>query len=30
MTVPGVGYLAYCQDPAGNTFGILQSDPAAA
>jgi predicted enzyme related to lactoylglutathione lyase len=25
--VPGVGYLAYCQDPDGNTFGLMQSDP---
>ena len=28
-TVPGVGCLAYCQDTEGNTFGIMQSDPAA-
>lgn len=27
--VPGVGWLAYCQDTEGNTFGIMQSDPAA-
>ncbi len=27
MAVPGVGYLAYCQDPDGNTFGLMQSDP---
>lgn len=24
--VPGVGYLAYCTDTEGNTFGILQPD----
>ncbi|MCZ6676123.1 MAG: VOC family protein [Candidatus Poribacteria bacterium] len=27
MTVPGIGYLAYCQDTEGNTFGIIQGDP---
>lgn len=26
MTVPGVGYLAYCKDPEGNIFGIIQPD----
>jgi predicted enzyme related to lactoylglutathione lyase len=26
MAVPGVGWLAYCIDPEGNTFGIMQSD----
>jgi len=26
MAVPGVGWLAYCTDPEGNTFGIMQSD----
>jgi predicted enzyme related to lactoylglutathione lyase len=30
MPVPGVGWLAYCKDLDGNTFGIMQSDPAAA
>jgi predicted enzyme related to lactoylglutathione lyase len=29
MTIPGVGYVAYCQDTEGNTFGIMQSDTAA-
>jgi predicted enzyme related to lactoylglutathione lyase len=29
MAVPGVGYLAYCQDTEGNTFGMMQNDPAA-
>ena len=27
MAIPGVGYIAYCKDPEGNTFGIMQSDP---
>ena len=27
--VPGVGWLAYCQDTEGNTFGIIQPDPSA-
>lgn len=30
MPIPGVGYLAYCQDTEGNTFGILQGDPTVA
>jgi hypothetical protein len=29
MTIPGVGYLAYCHDTEGNMFGIMQADPAA-
>ena len=29
MTIPGVGYQAYCHDPGGNLFGIHQSDPSA-
>jgi predicted enzyme related to lactoylglutathione lyase len=29
MPIPGIGYLAYCQDPEGNTFGIMQADAAA-
>jgi uncharacterized protein len=29
MGVPGVGWLAYCTDPEGNTFGIMQNDPSA-
>ena len=28
-TIPGVGYLYYCQDTEGNTFGIMQSDESA-
>ncbi len=30
ITLPGVGYLAYCQDTEGNTFGIMQADASAA
>ena len=29
MAIPGVGWLAYCADPDGNTFGLLQEDAAA-
>ena len=28
-TIPGVGYLAYCTDTEGNTFGMMQDDPSA-
>ena len=27
--IPGVGYLAYCLDTEGNTFGIIQEDSSA-
>jgi len=27
MAIPGVGYLAYCSDPEGNVFGLMQADP---
>jgi predicted enzyme related to lactoylglutathione lyase len=27
--VPGVGWLAYCEDPDGNPFGMMQADPEA-
>ena len=30
MAIPGIGWLAYCTDPEGNTFGILQADDKAA
>jgi predicted enzyme related to lactoylglutathione lyase len=30
MAIPGIGWLAYCTDPEGNTFGLMQSDPSAA
>ncbi len=30
MTIPGVGYLTYCQDTEGNPFGIMQEDRNAA
>jgi uncharacterized protein len=29
MAIPGVGYLAYCIDTEGNTFGIMQADTSA-
>lgn len=29
MVVPGVGYLAYCKDPEGNTFAIMEEDTSA-
>jgi len=29
MPIPGVGYLAYCQDTEGNLFGLIQSDMSA-
>jgi len=29
MAIPGVGWLAYCTDPSGVIFGLMQPDPAA-
>ncbi len=29
FVVPGIGFLAYCQDTEGNTFGVMQGDPTA-
>lgn len=29
MPVPGMGWLAYCKDPEGNIFGMMQNDPLA-
>ena len=29
MPIPGIGWLAYCKDTEGNTFGLVQSDPSA-
>ena len=29
MAVPGIGWLAYCKDPDGNMFGMMQMDPGA-
>lgn len=29
MAVPGVGWLAYCRDTEGNTFGVIQPDESA-
>ncbi len=28
--IPGVGYMAFCQDTEGNAFGIIQMDASAA
>ncbi|MGC4054494.1 MAG: VOC family protein [Paludibaculum sp.] len=30
MAIPGVGWLAYCKDPEGNLFGMMQADEKAA
>jgi predicted enzyme related to lactoylglutathione lyase len=27
MAVPNVGYMAYCKDPEGTLFGVMQVDP---
>jgi uncharacterized protein len=27
--IPTVGYFAYCQDPEGNLFGVMQADASA-
>ncbi len=29
MPIPGVGYMAYCRDTEGNTFGVYEDDPSA-
>ena len=29
MTIPGVGYLAYCKDVEGTLFGLTERDPGA-
>ena len=29
MPIPTIGWLAYCHDTEGNTFGVLQPDPGA-
>ena len=29
MPIPGVGWLAYFEDPEGNKLGIMQEDPSA-
>lgn len=29
MPIKGVGWLAYCKDPAGNIFGLMADDPTA-
>ena len=30
MAVPGIGWMAYCKDPEGNQFGLMQPDEKAA
>ncbi len=30
MAVPGIGYMAYCQDTEGIIFGLMQADEGAA
>jgi hypothetical protein len=30
MPIPGIGWLAYCVDTEGNTFGVLEPDEKAA
>ena len=30
MAIPGIGWLAYCLDPEGNTFGVMEADEKAA
>jgi len=30
MAVTGIGWMAYCTDPEGNLFGIMEMDPSAA
>lgn len=29
MAIPNVGWLAYCKDTEGNSFGFMQRDPSA-
>ena len=29
MTIPGIGYHAYCTDSEGNIFGVMENDPSA-
>jgi predicted enzyme related to lactoylglutathione lyase len=29
MAIPGIGWLAYCVDPEGTSFGMMEGDPAA-
>lgn len=29
MAIPGVGHVAYCQDPEGNIFGLFEDDKTA-
>jgi predicted enzyme related to lactoylglutathione lyase len=27
VAVPGVGFIAYCADTEGNTFGVMEKNP---
>lgn len=29
IAIPTMGWIAYCADPDGNVFGVMQSDPKA-
>jgi uncharacterized protein len=29
IAIPGIGWLAYCKDPEGTLFGLMQNDPSA-
>lgn len=29
ISIPGVGFIQYCQDTEGNTFGVMQYDESA-
>jgi len=29
MAIPGVGYIAYCQDTENNVFGVMETDASA-
>jgi predicted enzyme related to lactoylglutathione lyase len=29
ISIPGEGYVQYCSDPEGNTFGIMEKDKSA-
>lgn len=29
MPITGVGYLVHCEDPEGNRFGLMETDPSA-
>ena len=29
MPIPGIGWLVYCKDTEGHSFGMMQNDPGA-